>query len=577
MIDPYRMVFVNVIALGVLIVLLGLFYFYLHKKIKGVVIVLLFSILPIISVLRKGAYESGDFTIQIYRAIDFFNSLSQGILLPRWGAELNATYGHPIFIFAAPLPYYVISFFHLFGFSFIASTKLLLITAFIGSGLTMYYFVKKYYGEKAGIVAAIFYLYTPFHLVDLHFRVSLGDTLAFALYPLAFLFLTNLFYKPKFRDFLLLTLVTFLLVISHPITIYGLIFLGVYFLFLIYAKRSNIKNIFLASLGLATGMLLSSIYWLPLIIESSNTHEALLYKEVLFTNFWELIYSPWMYGFLFQGHSGELSFILGYAQILIIIISVYFLISSKFNKNIKKLVILLLSSLFVILFMITPHSNFIWDAIPLLKSLNITYRLLFIVVFIMAFLAGITVSKISNKWVVIFIVLFAVSTTILNWGNRRTIPEINDTYLKNNLPYSTHEVEGHKPSLPIWRDIENSWMSEIPKYSLEIIKGSGDQKQISVKQNSSSYLISNKVTIEVRRNLFYFPGWKVYDNGKVIKINFENEGFVEFGLNPGIHKVDIVFEDTKARKNAKYLFLFGIFIIFAVFLLNLSKKRRFFN
>ena len=144
MIDPYRMVLVNLISL--ILLLFGILAFkFLHPKrpINLFVLLILISLLPIISILRQGAYESGDFNIHIYRIIAFFDSLKEGILIPSWAAQLNATYGNPLFLFNYSLPYYAISFFHFIGIDFINSTKLYLGMVFYFSGITIYITVKE--------------------------------------------------------------------------------------------------------------------------------------------------------------------------------------------------------------------------------------------------------------------------------------------------------------------------------------------------------------------------------------------------------------------------------------------------
>lgn len=132
MIDPYRMVFVNAIAS--LLVLTGVIiyrYIFPKKKVNLFILLLAISMLPIISIFRTGTYESGDFNIHVYRAMAFYDSLEDGQFMPSWAGELNATYGYQLFIFNYSLPYYITSFFHFLGLSFITSMKLFLATFYI--------------------------------------------------------------------------------------------------------------------------------------------------------------------------------------------------------------------------------------------------------------------------------------------------------------------------------------------------------------------------------------------------------------------------------------------------------------
>src|SRR5438270_5354333 len=84
----YRMVIVSGIACAVLV--LGLFiYYYIYPKKKPnlLILLLLISILPLLSILRYGAYESGDFNLHIYRAMSFFDNLKNGVLFPSWAGD----------------------------------------------------------------------------------------------------------------------------------------------------------------------------------------------------------------------------------------------------------------------------------------------------------------------------------------------------------------------------------------------------------------------------------------------------------------------------------------------------------
>ena len=195
MLDPYKMVYVNLTASFILCAGLLIYkYVYPKRDINLFVVLILVSILPLLSLLRPGAYESGDFNIHIYRIMSFYDSLKEGHIMPSWAAELNATYGNPLFIFNYSLSYYLISFFHFIGFSFIFSTKLYLGINLFLSGIFMYLWIRTVTGNKfAAFVSAIFYVFNPYHLIDIHFRATLGESTIFTLAPLIFFFITKYF------------------------------------------------------------------------------------------------------------------------------------------------------------------------------------------------------------------------------------------------------------------------------------------------------------------------------------------------------------------------------------------------
>ena len=123
--DPYRMIVVNLIFSTLL--LLGIIaykYVYPKRNINLFFLLILVSFLPLISVLREGSYESGDLSLHAGFAMSFYESLKEGVFIPRWSSEMIYGYGYPLFLFAYPLPYYLTAFFHFLGFSFVNSLKL---------------------------------------------------------------------------------------------------------------------------------------------------------------------------------------------------------------------------------------------------------------------------------------------------------------------------------------------------------------------------------------------------------------------------------------------------------------------
>ena len=62
------------------------------------------------------------------------------------------------------------------------------------------------------------YLFAPYHLVDLHFRASVGETLSFVFIPLVFLYSKNLIETKKYKFLILGAISIALLMTSHLAT-----------------------------------------------------------------------------------------------------------------------------------------------------------------------------------------------------------------------------------------------------------------------------------------------------------------------------------------------------------------------
>jgi uncharacterized membrane protein len=573
MLPQYKMVFINLILSGLLSIGLIIYKYVFKRKINLFYLLILISLLPIISIFRSGSYESGDMTTNAIKTIAYYDSFAEGNIIPAWAGELNAGYGYPMFIFAYPLPYYITTLFHVLGFSFVNCVKLFLAFSYVLSGITMYLFLREEINKKSAIIGSIFYLFAPYHLVDMHFRVAIGEMLAFAILPLTFLFTKKIITQTGKQWLILNSLSLSLLIMSHQaISLVSFLFLALYAIFL---PSKSIKRKLVAFLSFITGLLLSCFYWLPVLFEGKFTFQD-LNAAINFPPLQSFIYSPWRYGFLFQGHMGELSHIIGYPQIIIIILSIVFLFIKQIGGKNKMLFRFSIFSFVVLFLMMQSISKPIWENIPLLINFQFSYRLLLIVSFFTSIIAGLIIGRINNKYLVIIICFITIMYTILNWGNRRTIPEINDQHLKTILPISTSKIEGLTPAVSKWVNPQNPWMTKIPKNHLEILRGEADYTEIYRNSTVHEYIINAKTDLYLRENTQYFPGWIISANKKQIPINYTNQefpGIISFQLPRGLYYIELKFVSLPIVVFAKWLS--GISFIVIIFYALISKKLNF--
>lgn len=544
---------------------------YIFKlKINLLYLLVLISVLPLVSIFRLGTYESGDLSLHTTRLMSFYNLLINYHLIPRWTPEFNVGYGDPHFLFAYFLPYLIGSIFHLIGFSFLISIKLLLAFSFVFSGVTMYFWVKEELGKKAGFVAAIFYLFTPYHLVDMHFRVTIAENLSFVFLPLILLGIKKVIEENSKKWFVVLCASLALLILSHQaISIMFLPLMLSYALFICFRKRNKMfKNLICCFISIIFGFLISSFYWLPIIFLAKFTQQGLHPTPISFPSISELLYSPWRYGFLFQGHRGELSYLIGYTQLLIVCWSIYLLLKNTLKNKLKNLLIFFLIIFAIIFFMMFSIIKPVWETTPLLKYSQYSTRLLVPLTLCISIIAGIVVKKINKTWFIAILCYITIFYTILNWGNRRTIPVINDDYLKKEFSIKP-DVSGLEPTSPTWTNLDKSKLRTKPKSNIEITKGEAIINEISRTPIQHTYTINAKSKIEVKENTLFFPGWVVLANSSAIPINYKNPnspGVITFKLNEGIHDVKVKFVDLSIIIFSKWFSLisFAILIIYAL-------------
>jgi hypothetical protein len=559
--DPYRMVIVNALAFF----LTYAAYLVVSKKrpaskFPWLLFLLIFSFLPLISIFRQGTYESGDLSINVYKTIAFFRNLQEGILVPRWAADANATYGYPNFIFAYPLPYYLASFFHLLGFSFLNSLKCVLVTTFLVSGLTMYLWLRSFSPASAAFVGALCYLYAPYHLVNLHFRVDVGELTALAILPLAFWGITQMVRKPNPLKVIGTAIILGCLILSHQAV--SLIGFPVLFLYgVVISRPARLRDYVNLLLPFVLALLLTAYYWLPVLMESPFTHQSINNREVTFLNPWELFYSKWRLGLLFQGPQGELSFLLGYVQWLIVIGGLIIWRKKDLPSPVRRLLGFFLLVLGIILVAALPVSRFIWSFLPLLSKIQFTYRLLNLAILLVAAITAIVCTRLRPAWLTHILAGFIIITTLLNWGNRRTIPEYLDSYFIAGVPLGTYYGEGLGPAAPRWTNPSQPWQTEVPLAPLEVLDGPVkllDFRRTSIRHQ---YNLKAEKPTRIKENTLYFPGWTVTIDGQPYPLNPATsliDGIITFSLPTGNHTVDVAFHDTPTRMVAKIITLLSI-------------------
>lgn len=579
--EPVHMVFINIIAS--LFLFFGVLFYrfvYPKKKINLFYLLLLILILPIISIFRPGDYESGDFNIHIYRIINFYDALREGHFMPSWANELNASYGNPLFIFNYNLPYYIISFFHFIGLSFIESMKAYLGLVMYLSGISMYLLVNKFTNNKiAAFTASIFYIFNPYHLIDVHFRATLGESTIFAIVPLLFLFIVNYLKTKKYIYFIAISVTTTFLTMAHPLL--SVIFCVVAFFYIASQTlfKNDIKYFIKTVLALIIGGVASMYIWLPFIIFSPYMFPNPS-STIYFYPLTQLLYSPFRYGFLFQGPKGELALIIGYTQLLVVLTIIVLIIKNKINLKIKSDYIFWLALFLILFFLITPLSRPFWTLLPLFWMLIPFGRLLLPTAFSTSILAGYLALHFKKKEILIyFLVLITIGYTILNWGQRTVIPQVNDNALKKNVPFSTFESEGVTAYFlnNKWADINNFWFSKLPSQHLEIIGGSGTIKEIKRSSTQHDYIIDAKTAIIIRENTLYFPGWSLKINNKLTPISPGRRGVIEAILPRGLQRVSLEYTDLPIYRTSKIISILTFSVLLLTLIFSIFWERRLFS
>jgi len=381
-------------------------------------LVLFLGILGIISLLRPGPYGPGDFQAHTALSMSLYDSLKAGIFPVRWADHLCGGYGCPLFVFSYQTPYYLISLFHQLGFSFITGTKLLLALTFVGSGIAMFSWARRRFGSLAGFSSTAFYLYCPYHLVAVNFKVTVGEAVSFALLPLLLYLTDKYFSKPSRKLQLLIIYLIALFILSHQaISLIGILFWLAYIFYYYRGIRVGL-SLLLPAIGL------TAFYWLPIFAYAKYIHQSQMI-HISYPSFTGLLFSPYRFGLLFQGPNAQLTDTIGIPQILVVLLALVFLKKDRF----------FLAVFFITVYMTLKTSQPIWELLPILKNFQFSARFLFLTAFSTSALAGQLIQTLRSRYtpLIIFIIYLSVLITALNWGNRQTLPEVTDATIRQTL------------------------------------------------------------------------------------------------------------------------------------------------
>lgn len=521
------------------------------KKLKNHYVIVLalciISLLPLFNLTHFGLPITHDGKDHVARIANFYQSISEGNIIPRWAGNLNWGYGHPVLMFLYPLPSYVGSVFHALGFSLVDSVKLVFSIGYVASVLTMYWFASYRFGIPAGILAAVLYGFAPYRFVDMYVRGAIGEHVAFIFLPLILLGLWR-----SSVGFIALSMA--LLLLSHnAVSLMMLPVIGLCMGYLlIFEKKQKWKFVINSLSGLVLGFMLSAFFWLPAFIEGKYTLRDIVTKgefSTRFVNFFDFINPSWGYGTVH-----EISKFLGFSHIIVLLTALFLLHLMPKPSKILTVSIVFLTALYLIL--MTPFAASLWQMITLLQKFQFPWRFLHMTTFLIPIIAALVVSHIRIKRrMIMVIVLSAISilSTMNMWYAKDYIsmPDNNFTGVYNG---TTDTGE----SAPIWsvRFMESQATSPI-----EVITG----KAIIVigKRNSThhAYTISSIESTNVVENTLYFPNWKVFVDKNSVPIEFQNplyRGLLTFTVPKGDHVIDVVFTDTKLRTLSNWISIAGL-------------------
>lgn len=564
------------------------------KNISFLILVIVISLGTILPLFHFGFFGFHDNT-QVVRVYEMGQALDDKIFPVRSVSGLGYGFGYPIFNFYAPLPYYIGGIIFNLSADPLFATKIMFGVGILFAAVSMFYFSKKFFGYKGGIVSAIIYSYFPYHAVNIYVRGAVDEFFAYAFLPLVFLGIyqlltikkNNLKILQNLPSIFAISFGIFLVATSHNLSFFMLLLL-LFPATLVLLCVSKTKRLFLVYLlfSIAFGILLSSFYVIPAFLEMKYTNVLsqvggganFADHFVCINQYWN---SMWGFGGSGSGCVDGLSFKLGKLNIILLFVVLVSVLYSLYKKkrDIAEQVTIVSIILFIIsLFLTLSFSEFVWKSIPYMSFVQYPWRFINFMGLFLSFSVGYLMyfAKSHIKWnadilIGIIIIVLTVFTSF-----KLFVPQGFNSYpssyytQKEYIQFTVSKISDEY--LPAGFDVPRS-ISEIPVSPVELLNTSGSIDNVTRRQNNlkASYRIAKDGVAHI--NIAYFPGWRAYLNEKSVPIVPTPRGMnVSIPYGEGI--IELKFSQTPIEVLGNTLSVVAFFAVLAgIMFLTFNKKR----
>jgi hypothetical protein len=607
-----------------------------ERKVWGIdpylLLTLVLTIFALGPLLQPGYFwGTHDARHNVYFLFEFDRSIQDGIWYPRWAPDFTFGYGYPFFNIYGPLAYYVGEVFHLFGFDFVSSVKIVFGLSIVFSGLAMYLFVRRLMGPKAGLVAALVYVYVPYHIFDLYVRAALAESVTFVFVPLVLWGCYETVQNPRLTHIVGLGLAYAGLMFTNQLVtlLYTLLVVPAYLIMLVLAQvnrtqrlrelsresffplMANLLRVSIPPLaGLLLGLGLSAIFWIPALTEFKYVRVDQWYAGRYdyrddFVYFFQLFSPTWGFGTSGPGPGDTVSFQLGAVPFVLSVLSLAVLKQAK-DWALRRQILFFQAITLVAIFLLLPAAATTWELLSPVRFAQFPWRYLTFTVLSTAVLAGsILNSQISNlksQSPIPYPLLILVTLVILGsypyLQAEITEPAEGPVSLAGLMRFqqSADEMTGSTAwvkEIPKWSPMADNYIAGLPVESKLDQATVPEGAEAAARNWSTTHefvqykapIRDDKHFIRLTFNLFHYPGWRAYvmqkhDRGLGIvgEVEIEPEdgplGRITVEVPGNRRYLLLRFEDTPVRIWGKYISLASVIIVLLTFAGRAYLRRR---
>ncbi len=545
----------------------------------------LFAVLPLAG--PDYFFDAHDARHTLFFLTEFDAAIRDGVWFPGWATDQALGYGYPTFVLYPPLAYYAAEGFHLLGASKLVAIKGVWALATLGAGLTMYAYARRVMGRGRGLLAAVVYVYVPFHLADMYVRADLAEYTAFVWLPLALLTFHLLVERPTPRRLGLAGLAYGALWLTHNVTALAFTpLLAAYVLFLLLGgsrRWTGLKPVqqlgdrfrrAAAALGGALlGMGIAATLLLPNLFERSYVNQEQWVRAGYsyarhFVQPAHLLSGAWGYAPGSPGTPGGMSFQFGAVPLILAGIAVVTLARRPGRE--RALIAFLAAATLLILFLMLPFSAPLWAALPLAALVQFPWRLLALTAVTLSVLSGFSLPAhppnlpIYQSTSPLLLSLIAVLGSFAY-----TLPQYTPTPAHAEEPVFAVEFEleysdmrgmtAWTQEMPTDSPLVEQYLAGAPLVTAEALAPGASVEMIRAGGASDELWVRSPEGTALRFYTYYFPGWRVYVDGERLPAGALRPegpyGLLTVDIPPGEHHVLLRWGDTPLRLGGRVLSL----------------------
>lgn len=331
---------------------------------------------------------------QYARIIDFAYALQTMHIPPIWASHFNFGIGYPIFLFYAPVAYWISSFFYLLGLGVVNAVRLSMLLALIIGGWGMFAWLARRYAKPAAFVGAILFVASPWFASEIFIRGNLATVWFLAFAPWTLWALST----SRHHKVLAAIIISISLMTHNVLSIVWIPILYAYGLLGFSRNRAFRMKL------IALAMCMAGIFWIPALLQLGQTYASDIAKLTNFRDHFlcvEQIWTTttWGFGGSTKGCIADgMSFMIGKIQIILAVIGLVF---GPFI--IKKRKVLLLEGLILVwaLFLTLSDAKPFWELFQPIQVIQFPWRFLSIALIFVSSLSAAAIQVLIEHIIIV--------------------------------------------------------------------------------------------------------------------------------------------------------------------------------